>query len=51
MRVSMRADGRTSYLRCTLVETIDLGGMVEFEVDPHIVISGVETTAETGLLE
>ena len=33
--------------RCTLVETTDLGGTVEYEFDPHIVVSGVETTAES----
>ena len=35
-----------TILRCTLVETTDLGSMVESEVDPHTFVSGVETTAE-----
>ena len=46
MRASICADGTTSRPRCTLVEITDLSGKVEFEIDPHTVVSGVETTAE-----
>ena len=36
----MHADCRTSCPRCTMVEATDLGGMVEFAVNPHTVVSG-----------
>ena len=47
MRASMLADGTTSRLRCTLVEKIDLGGMVRSKGDPHTVVKGLETTVVT----
>ena len=49
----MRADGMTSHWRCTgiLAGTTDHSSMEEFEVDPHTVVSGVETTAKTATKE
>ena len=47
IRASVHADGTTSRPRCTLVETIDLSGIVRSEGDPHTVVKGVETTIVT----